>query len=149
MPNKKSTRNNKKKQCNKEKSPIEKEKQTLYFWKGSTFPVFMKGDHYNYFNNSSIKMIKDGIKNGYSKEQQIVNYKKDLDIIEKQLLKHCNPYNKQGMKNLCQELGQIEAKISIMWCLNICALLNLNAIPNDNNNGILHLSGDLPNFNML
>lgn len=147
MPNKKATRNNASK---KSKHPVipKIKKQTLYYFNGSTFPMFKIADTYDYFNKQSVEMIKMGIKTGVSKEEQIQDYKNQLSMIETLLYQHCNPYSEQGMKFICEFLEEKEEKIYIVWCLNICALLNLNALTNDNDNGVLHLSGNaLKNFN--
>ena len=139
MPNKKSKRNNN----NKTQHPvIEKVKvHTLYYFNGSTFPTFNVDDTFDNFSKNSVKMIINGLENGVSKEEQIQDYKNQLTMIEELLYRHCNPYTKKGMQIMCRKLDQKEEKLYMIWCLNICALLNLNALANDNDNGVLHLTG--------
>ena len=140
MPNKKSKRNNKNKaQCPVINTP---KKHTLYYFNGSTFPVFKIDDTYDFINKQSAEMIKNGIKHGVDKEEQIQDYTNQLVLIENLLQQHCNPYTEQGMNFICDVLDSNEDYIMMLWCLNICALLNLNALPNDNNNGVIHLTGD-------
>ena len=123
MPNKKATRNN----ANKiSKDPVTP--KYVYFYKGVGLPLLITERDKEYFYNSSIYMINSGILNGFTQEQQIVFYKKILDSFVEKVNKNDN----FGLG----ESRERDKNFIIEWCVNINSLLNLNALTNDENNGI-------------
>jgi len=141
MPNKKSTRNNKKKTKTMPQKVLEPA-ATLYFYNGTTFPKLIKTDSEEYIMKNAKLMIKAGLKAKVSIETQIQDYRDQLIMIEKLLYQHCNPYTKNGMDIIERTLNDDVDSIMIVWMLDICALLHLGVIKNDNQNGILKVRGD-------
>ena len=144
MPNKKSTRNNKKKTMPKAKIPVKvsEPQTTLYYFNGTTFPAVIKTNTEEYTFKMAKEMIKAALKDRLSKEEQIQAYMNQLIMLEKLLYQHCNPYTKNGMDVICRTLDMNEKKVMCWWNVDVCALLLLGAIKNDNNNGILNISGN-------
>jgi len=86
------------------------------------------------------EMIVLGMKHGVSMEQQKKDYKDQMDLMEKTLFDEAKGkmMDKHIIKRAMRKLGisDIEYFCST-WCLNICALLKMKVIENDENNGML------------
>ena len=111
---------------------------TLYFYKGTTMPM-MKLEEKDAF-----KLAKEQLALGLrmcnmSLKDQAKDYFKQLDTIESLMYQHCNPTTPKKFKKVCQLLGQSEDAVYILWCLNICCLLILKRMSDDNMNGIMRL----------
>ena len=120
--------------------------QTSYFWKGTAFPVVHYDDYETYMENAN-DMILTGIQMGVSIEEQVNDYKSQLDYMEGLMRKyqfqaHSNS-GEGAMKYMCKEMGETDIKIKCIWCLNICALFVLKQIKNDNMYGFLHLKENI------
>jgi len=113
---------------------------TLYFYKGTTFPIIAPSFGQDEIKKLALEMIMEGLKSKVSKEQQIADYKEQLDNIEETLFLHCNPATAEGMKTASRILGRSENNLYSIWAIDICALLILKAIPDDNDNGIVSWS---------
>ena len=113
---------------------------TFYFYKGTCFPMHMQGDDGTETTETANEMIKNGLLMGLTLKSQIIIYKEQLDIIENCLIKHRQIFNKnqkKGKQLIEKQLEQDWDEIYHLWLLNICALLKLKAIPNDEQNGLL------------
>ena len=120
--------------------------QTRYFWKGTAFPVVQYDDYELYMKNAN-DMILTGLQMGVSIEEQVNDYKSQLDYMEGLLRKyqfqaHSNS-GEEAMKRMCKEMGETDIKIKSIWCLNICALFVLKKIKNDNMYGFLHMKANI------
>merc|ERR1711965_284618 len=72
-------------------------------------------------------------------KEQIELYKAQLDVVEEALYKTDGSIPKTiEILNEDGRLGRrTEHSLYVMWCLNICALIKMKVIENDNMNGIL------------
>ena len=114
---------------------------TLYFYKGTPFAYECMLSQDNAMKLGK-KQIALGLRlSGISLEQQAADYLKQLDTIEACLFKH----SKDGMMtNKCKvkvskELGMSIDKLYDMWCVNICSLLIMNKLKNDDMNGFMSM----------
>ena len=115
---------------------------TMYFYKGSTFPVLIGGNTISACTKTANDMIIMGLRCGISINEQIKDYTSQLDTIEGLLFKYCNR-NAKGIKKVCKELKKTDDELQALWSLNICALLKLKVIENDNMNGYCLVSNNL------
>jgi gamma-glutamylcysteine synthetase len=77
---------------------------------------------------------------GMSLMEQKKDYFEQLELIEDTLNKYCNGVEaKKGMKKVSKILNQPVKTIYSMWCINICCLLILKAIPDDDMYGIMKI----------
>tara|TARA_R110000787_G_scaffold160903_1_gene274407 strand:- start:193 stop:564 length:372 start_codon:yes stop_codon:yes gene_type:complete len=106
----------------------------LYFYKGTAWPQY---------NPIPVKetmdigkeMIVLGLKDGLSLEAQAEIYKSQLDLIEGIMVKYANPTTEKGMNKVASILNKDLDSIGSMWIANVCALLHLKKIQNDDMNG--------------
>ena len=120
-----------------------KQPSALFFYKGTAFPTLIHTPTpVKDMRERANEMIILGMKHGVTLDEQKKDYFEQLDLIEKTL---CET-SKQGridektIKNACKLLGEDKDRVYITWCLNICALLKLKAIKDDNMNGIVGFS---------
>lgn len=111
--------------------------QTLYFYKGTAFPVIYYDLPVKAVMKNAHEMIVNFLKDNMSLKEQVQMYKEQLDHIEGLMVQYANPTTKKGMKKVASILGKDLDFIGGLWCVNVCALLKLKGIENDNMNGIL------------
>ena len=112
---------------------------TLYFYNGTCFPVSSDCPHEQMMEKAK-EMIVLGMRHGVSMEEQKKDYKEQMDLMEKTLYDEARGkmIDELIIKRTMRKLGisKIEFFHST-WCLNICALLKMKVIENDENNGIM------------
>jgi hypothetical protein len=116
--------------------------KTLYFYKGTAFPIWVSSKPKGKapteeFRKLAMEMILLGLRQGISREMQIVDYKTQLDVMEQGFYKVCNPTSVEGLKRMVQRFGMSEDELYSMWVLNILALMIMGALKEDNDNGLL------------
>ena len=121
----------------------------LFFYKGTAFPCVIDApDFEEQMMKGANKMIISGMKNGFSMEQQKQDYQAQLHFIEQTLQDNSQGgrVDEKGLLKAFQgELKKMHAhdsidSIHVIWCLDICALLKMKVIENDENNGILRIN---------
>jgi len=116
--------------------------QTRFFYKGTCFPIALVGENkeQEIIKNAN-EMIIMGLKNNISLEEQKKDYKEQLDMIEQKLFDMGSTQNKskvkKGLTNIAKYFNDTIDNIHILWMLNVCALLKLKVIENDNMNGLM------------
>jgi len=113
------------------------EEKNLYFYKGSAWPIVYYGIPVKKFMEQAHKIIVSFLKDNISLKEQVEIYKNQLDYIEGLMVKYANPTTDKGMKKVASIAEQDLDTIGELWCTNVCALLKLNEIKNDDMNGIL------------
>ena len=103
---------------------------TLFFYKGTTFPIIHNDLNFDNIYNTSNLMIKKGLEANYSIKQQINIYVEQLDKIENELVLN-------NFKNISSKLNMNENEISTMWMLNITALIKMKHLKDDEMNGFV------------
>jgi hypothetical protein len=81
-----------------------------------------------------------GIRGGLGMEQQKKEYKEQLDLMEQTLVDTVQGKMMDGasIDRAWVILGLKDRQhFYNLWCLNICALLKMKVIKNDNENGVL------------
>ncbi len=112
---------------------------TLYFYKGTAFPITTTSPSSRTVMDNAKEMIALGLRmSNISLDEQAKDYFEQLDIIEDHLHKYCNPSSKKKLKKVCSLLMKDEDELYATWCLNICALLIMKRINNDEMNGLLN-----------
>ena len=111
---------------------------TLFFFNGTSFP--MSGNSEKDGFDMGRKQLMDGVKAGYSLPNQAEFILKQLKQMEGLLFKHANPSTEQGMNTISRLLNTPLDNLYSLWTMNVCALLILKKIHNDENNGILTIS---------
>ncbi len=117
-----------------------KNKSVLFFYKGTAHPRMVDApDWENTMMKQANNMILCGLRNGVSLEEQKKDYKEQMDMMEQTL---CDTAQDKMMDEdiLNRSANQLEISVDRFystWCLNICALLKMNVIKDDNNNGIM------------
>ena len=87
-------------------------------------------------------MIILGMRMGVSMEQQKIDYKEQLDLIEETFceISQGRAMDENTLKTAVKILKANSVdELYAMWCLNICALLKMKVIKDDCNNGILRM----------
>jgi len=116
--------------------------QTRFFYKGTQFPIALVGENtaQEIIKNAN-EMIIMGLRNNISLEEQKKAYKKQLDMIEQKLFDIGSTQNKskieKGLTNIAKYFNSTIDDIHSLWMLNVCALLKLKVIENDDMNGLL------------
>ena len=118
---------------------------THFYYKGTTFPQYLKGENIaEDMKKTANEMIIMGLRNNVSLEEQKKDYKEQLDMIEEvmcEIIGNKSTQNKKECKKylnkIAEYIGEPIDDINSLWMLNICALLKLNVIEDDNMNGIL------------
>ena len=88
--------------------------------------------------NSAKEQLELGLRmSNISLAEQSDDYKNQLNKIEECMYKYCNPSSKKGIKKVAKVLGQSVEDLYTIWCINICCLLILKTISDDNMNGIM------------
>lgn len=122
-------------------------KQTvLFFYKKTMFPQVVDApDVAEKFTKTANEMIVNGLKHGVSMEQQKEDYISQLDLMEEALTSTAEG-GEMDIGRAMVMLGEAGLQMTDLqrfyniWCLNICALLKMKAIKNDNDNGILKMT---------
>ena len=117
-----------------------KNKSVSFYYKGTAHPVVVDiPDLDVYMMKMANKMIVDGMKCGDSIEKQKIYYKEQLDYWEKTIYEQASggEITEDVLERVANILKISKDSFYNMWCLNICALLKLKVINDDNNNGIL------------
>ena len=112
-----------------EKKP---EKYTAYYYKGTAFPLCYTNPTVEKIMEHAHNMIETGILHGDSLKQQKQTYLTQLDMIESSLCKHNGELTK-----LVKDIGQTEDELYAVWQLDICALLIMKVIKEDDDNGTM------------
>ena len=108
----------------------------LYFYKGTAWPQYPTLPVKEGMERGK-QMLVDGLKGGFSLEDQAETYKSQLDYIEATMVKHANPTTEKGMNKVASIINRDLDSIGYLWVANVCALLHLKKIQNDNMNGYL------------
>ena len=108
----------------------------LYFYKGTAWPQYPTLPVKEAMERGK-QMLVDGLKDCLSLEAQAEIYKSQLDIIEGTMVKYANPTTEKGMNKVASILNTDLDSIGYLWVANICALLHLKKIQNDDMNGYL------------
>jgi hypothetical protein len=113
----------------------------LFYYKGTTYPLLIDAPNLQEtMFNQAHEMIVRSLKDGLSLEQQKKHYKENLDLWEQTLCDEAKEelINEAVINRAIVKLGFSDRHYFMaLWCLNICALLKLKVIKNDNNNGVL------------
>ena len=118
-----------------------KNNSVLFFYNGTAFPQVVDApDLEQMFHKNANEMILRGIRDGFSIEQQKKEYKKQLDLMDQTL---CDTAQGKMMDDTSIDRAWVRLGLKDrqqfyrLWCLNICALLKMKVIKNDNENGVL------------
>ena len=83
------------------------------------------------------KQLRTGVEAGYSLTNQAGYILKQLEQIEEALFTFANPSSVEGLEAVSKLFNTTVEEIYSLWVMNVCALLILKKIKNDENNGIL------------
>mgnify|MGYP003667217388 FL=1 len=108
----------------------------LYFYKGTAWPQYPTLPVKEAMERGK-QMLVDGLKGGFSLEDQAETYKSQLDYIESTMVKYANPTTEKGMNKVASIINRDLDSIGYLWVANVCALLHLKKIQNDDMNGYL------------
>jgi len=108
---------------------------TLFFFNGTSFPMIGNNENDGY--DMGRKQLMYGVKAGYSLPNQAEFIIKQLKHIEGLLFKHANPSTEKGMNTISKLLNTSLENLYSLWTMNVCSLLILKKIKNDNDNGVL------------
>ena len=112
---------------------------TLYFYKGTTFPyMYIKEEEGMKWGKEQILR---GQQENISLKEQADLYRNQLDFIEDAMCKFCNPTSERGLKKLAKKLKKDVHHLYAIWSMNICSLLILKGIPDDDKFGIFTIKG--------
>ncbi len=120
--------------------------KTLFFYKGSCFPI--SDDTENLVETMmgfANKMIVAGLRAGVGIEEQKTDYKNQMDAMEQAIFDNTKDA-RVDYDTLDKAMESLKVKGLVfedidafyrMWSLNVCALLKMNVINNDNDNGFI------------
>jgi len=122
---------------------IDETYNVLFFYKGSTIPSACVGSSEEQTVMKLAKeMIAQGLRDGESLEQQKADYVQQLDKLEQALFNSQKAgFMKHEMyKEACKSVDKMEDTFHALWSLNICALIILKVIKDDDDmNGVMRL----------
>mgnify|MGYP003654517251 CR=1 FL=1 len=118
---------------------------TLFYYKGTAFPIILEDENVaETMMDTAKEMITLGVRNNISLNQQKKDYKEQLDLIEGKIFEiigNKSISNKEELYKyleiIAEHFGESIPSLQSLWTLDICALLKLKVIENDNMNGIL------------
>ena len=115
---------------------------SMFFYKGTSFKLYPFNITYDFAMKYAREMIANNLRKSESMEAQSNRYKKELDLINNALISFerkngIGCFNKKNVEKICDTFWPSVEDIFCKWCLNICALLILKKIPNDDMNGVL------------
>jgi hypothetical protein len=116
---------------------------TLYFYKGTPFGQWEKTLSYENAMTGGKEQIALGLRrSGLSLEQQATEYLQQLDIIEDSFVKYAKggEITRKVIAKVAKAMDLSIDKLYAMWCINICSLLIMKKLENDNMNGIMTIS---------
>jgi len=119
-----------------------KNTKVLFFYKGTSHPqVIDAPDAEEHFMKQANEMILLGMRQGVSMKQQKADYIEQLDIMERALFNVSNGelLTKKAILKAAEIVGQTADKFYCLWCLNICALIKMKVLKDDNENGIMRI----------
>ena len=116
-----------------------KMKGSLYFYNGSSYPRMYEECPEELMKQAKY-MIALGLRHGVSMDEQTNDYFIQLGIMEDALLKYDGNYTEKNMKKIADSLGQDEDKIFITWILNVCALVIMKRLPDNDMHGVMTIS---------
>ena len=118
-----------------------KNNSVLFFYNGTAFPQMVDApDLEEKMIKNANEMIVLGLKHGVSLEEQKKDYKEQLDLMEQTL---CDTAQGKMMDDASIDRAWVILGLKDrqhfynLWCLDVCALLKMKVIKNDNENGIL------------
>ena len=117
-----------------------KNKSVLFFYKGTTFPKIVDiPDLEKIMFQGADVMIARGLRMGVSMEEQKKDYKEQLDLMERTFcdISQGKMLDDKVVEKAAKSLGISKHDFYYFWCVNICALLKMKVIKNDDMNGIL------------
>jgi len=115
---------------------------TLYYYKGTPFDYEESFLPYE----EGMKLGKEQIALGLrlsklSLEEQAKIYLEQLNMIEDSIVKHSLPnggnITKKVLVKVAKEMNMSVDKLYGLWCVNICSLLIMKKLKNDNMNGTM------------
>ena len=112
----------------------------LAYYNGTAYPVVRQG--LVNFKKLTNDMIVAGLKNGVSLKQQGIDYKKQMDLMERTLnrLSNGNMITQMVVDNFCKYFEKDEDELFVIWYMNVIALEKLKVIKNDHMNGMLYMN---------
>jgi phage regulator Rha-like protein len=119
-----------------------KNTKVLFFYKGTSHPQVVDApDVEEYIMKKANEMILLGMRHGVSMKQQKADYIEQLDMMEHALFTAANGglLTKKAILKAAESVGQTADKFYYWWCLDICALIKMKAIKDDNENGIMRI----------
>ena len=119
-----------------------KNAKVMFFYKGTAHPqVIDAPDVEEYLMKQANEMILLGMRQGVSMKQQKADYIEQLDMMEHALVTAANGglLTKNAILKAAESVGQTADKFYYWWCLDICALIKMKALKDDNMNGIMRI----------
>jgi hypothetical protein len=112
----------------------------LFYYNGTCFPMTCLPE--DAVMNNAKKLLEINLREGISLDKQAEAFTKQLDLIENLFYTHCNPSSPKRLKKVVALLNGQGWNTTVdrlygIWCINICSLLIMKKIKNDDNNGIL------------
>tara|TARA_R110000737_G_C14411471_1_gene456042 strand:- start:331 stop:699 length:369 start_codon:yes stop_codon:yes gene_type:complete len=116
-------------------------KQTVYtVYKGTTLSKYPHKD-LEILKKTANDVILAGLKAGFSLQEQVEDYRSQLDIFEKCMNDCAKSYggvmNDKAYKMWAILLGDSELYLGALWGTNVACLIKLKAIKDDDMNGFL------------
>ena len=131
-------------QSNNNNNMNKQSQHVLFFYKGSTIPAACAGwEEEEIVMKLAKETIVRGLRDGKSLEQQKADYVQQLDKLEQALQKSQKAgFMKHEMyKEACKSVDKMEDTFHALWSLNICALIILKVIKDDDDmNGVMKLN---------
>jgi len=116
---------------------------TLYFYKGTPFGQWEKQLSYKTAMAGGKAQIETGLRiSKMSLEEQAVFYFQQLDCMEAAFCRHSRngEITRKAIVRVAKELDMSIDKLYATWCIDICSLLIMKKIKDDNMNGIMQMS---------
>jgi hypothetical protein len=116
---------------------------TLYFYKGTPFGQWEKQLSYKTAMAGGKAQIELGLRvTKMSLEEQSAFYFQQLDCMEAGFCRHARngEITRKTIVKVAKEMDLSVDKLYSIWCINICSLLIMKKIKDDDMNGIMHMS---------
>ena len=116
---------------------------TMYFYKGTPFGQWEKMLSYDDAMAGGRAQIASGLRRANSSiEEQAEFYLQQLDSIEASFCRHAKngEITRKVLVKVAKEQNMSIDKMYALWCINICSLLILKKLKDDDMNGIMQIS---------
>jgi len=114
---------------------------TLYFYKGTPFGGWEKQLDCDMAMLSAKAQLELGVRMSMTLKEQAAAYLRQLDLMEASMCRHAKmgDVTRKVLVKVAKDMDMSIDKMYAIWCVNICCLLIMKKLENDDMNGIMRM----------